>query len=71
MTVLNDQYPGDEEVKLRSFIGWFNGSILILSFIFQTFFNDRIIANYGLKISLLILPVVLTFFSVVDDPVLT
>jgi len=66
LTVLNDQYPGDSEVELRSFIGWFNGSILILSFIFQTFFNDRIIANYGLKVSLLILPVVLVFFSVIS-----
>jgi len=64
LTVLNNQYQ--EENELRSFIAWFNGSILVLSFIFQTFFNDRIIANYGLKVSLLILPVVLSFFTVIS-----
>ncbi len=66
LEVLNKQYPKEEEEKLLSFIGWFYGSILILSFIFQTFFNDRIIANYGLKVSLLILPIVLAFFTVVS-----
>ena len=63
LTVLNSQYSDQPEQLLR-FIVWFNGSILILSFIFQTFFNDRIIAVYGLKTSLLILPVVLSLFVV-------
>ncbi len=63
LTVLNDQYAGKEAELLR-FITWFNGSILIFSFIFQTFFNDAIIANYGLKVALLILPVVLSVFVV-------
>lgn len=63
LTVLNSQYSDQPEQLLR-FIVWFNGSILIFSFIFQTFFNDRIIAGYGLKTSLLILPVVLSLFVV-------
>ncbi len=62
---LSLQYPADEERSLRQFLGWFNGSILMLSFIFQTFFNDRIIAEYGLKVSLMILPLILSVFSVV------
>jgi len=68
LSVLNDQYPKEEEASLRQFLGWFNGSILILSFVFQTFFNDRIIAEYGLRVSLTILPVilgVLTIFVIV------
>jgi len=63
LTVLNAQYSGREQELFR-FIVWLKGSILILSFIFQTFFNDRIIANYGLKISLLILPSVLSLFVI-------
>ncbi len=63
LTVLNGQYSDQPEQLLR-FIVWFNGSILIFSFIFQTFVNDRIIASYGLKTSLLILPVVLSLFVV-------
>ena len=65
LTVLTIQYPdtAQGEVELRQFLGWFNGAILILSFIFQTFFNDRIIADYGLRISLTILPVILGFIT--------
>lgn len=61
LTVLTIQYPDtvQGEIELRQFLGWFNGAILILSFVFQTFFNDRIIADYGLRISLTILPVLL------------
>ena len=66
LTVLNERYSGAEAAnQLATFISWFNGTILILSFIFQTFFNDRIIANYGLKISLLISPIILAGFTIV------
>ena len=63
LTVVNGQY-GDDPQQLLKFIAFFSGTILIFSFLFQTFLNDRIIANYGLKISLLILPVVLSVFVV-------
>jgi len=66
LNVLGNQYQDQTGTELQSFIAWFYGSIFILSFIFQTFFNDRIIANYGLKVSLLILPTVLTFFTIVS-----
>ena len=59
LAALSEQYPVEQEASLREFLGWFSGSILILSFIFQTFFNDRIIAEYGLRVSLTILPVIL------------
>ena len=59
LSVLSIKYPPSEETSLSTFLGWFNGSILILSFVFQTFFNDRIIAQYGLRVSLTILPVIL------------
>jgi HEAT repeat protein len=63
LTVLDGQYSDSPQQLLR-FIAFFSGTILILSFIFQTFWNDKIIANYGLRISLLILPVVLSIFVI-------
>ena len=65
LSVLSDQYPAEKEASLTTFLGWFNGSILILSFIFQTFFNDRIIAQYGLRVSLTILPFILGLLTIV------
>jgi len=67
LTVLTIQYPDTPQGKaeLTQFLGWFNGAILILSFIFQTFFNDRIIADYGLKISLMILPVIIGVITLI------
>ncbi|MEN8249459.1 MAG: hypothetical protein ABFS32_11050, partial [Bacteroidota bacterium] len=64
LAALSKQYPVTQEASLRQFLGWFNGSILILSLIFQTFFNDKIIAEYGLKVALMILPVVLGFLAI-------
>ena len=66
LNVLDQQYPAEEETQLRGFLAWFNGTILILSFVMQTFFNDRIIGGYGLKVSLLILPIILGFFTIVS-----
>ncbi len=61
LTSLTVQYPDTPQGQreLSQFLGMFNGAILILSFVFQTFFNDRIIADYGLKVSLMILPVIM------------
>jgi AAA family ATP:ADP antiporter len=64
LSALSEQYPVEEEASLRQFLGWFSGSILVLSFIFQTFFNDRIIAQYGLRIALTILPVILGVLTI-------
>lgn len=60
--VVAQQYP--EESELRNFLAIFNGSILILGLLLQTFVNDRIIGEYGLKISLIILPVILAVFTI-------
>lgn len=59
--VVAQQYP--EERELRNFLAIFNGAILVLGLVLQTFVNDRIIGEYGLKTSLVILPVVLTIFT--------
>ncbi len=67
LSALTIQYPNTDEGKMQliQFIAWFNGAILILSFIFQTFFNDKIIADYGLKVSLMILPIILGVITLI------
>jgi len=61
MNVTEQQYP--DEKQLASFLGVFEGSIMILSLLIQTFANERLLSMYGLKTSLLILPLILVLFT--------
>ncbi len=61
MNVTEQQYP--DEKQMASFLGVFEGSIMILSLLIQTFVNDKLISMYGLKTSLLVLPVLLILFT--------
>ena len=61
-TVASLQYPSENE--LRNFLATFHLGYLILSFIMQTFVNDKIIGVYGLKVALFILPVIVGFFTI-------
>jgi AAA family ATP:ADP antiporter len=56
------QYPTQRE--LTDFSAFFMAAVYGLSLFMQTFINNRIIGNYGLRISLLILPFVLALFSI-------
>lgn len=60
-TVASLQYPNENE--LRNFLATFHLGYLILSFIMQTFVNDKIIGVYGLKVALFILPIIIGFFT--------
>lgn len=53
---------------IMGFLGIFNGCVLLTSLLLQTMVNERLINMYGVKVSLLILPVVLitTSLSVVS-----
>lgn len=51
------------ETQLVSFLGYFHASIMIFSLIIQMVVNERLIAMYGLKTALLILPVILLAFT--------
>lgn len=61
-TVVSLQYPNENE--LRNFLATFHLGYLLLSFIMQTFVNDKIIGVYGLKVTLFILPVIVGFFTI-------
>lgn len=59
--LVREQYPDERE--LTTFNSFFTGAVYGLSLIMQTFINNRIISNYGLRISLFILPIVVGIFS--------
>lgn len=48
---------------LTDFLSFFNGAIIILSFIIQSFINDFIIGKFGLKIALMTMPFILVVFT--------
>ena len=57
-------YPS--ESQLMSFLGYFHAATMIISLVIQTFVNERLIAMYGLRTTLLVLPVVLGVFTLVS-----
>ncbi len=63
-SVTAQQFP--LEVELRNFLAIFNGAVLITSFLLQTFVNDKIIGDYGLKIALIILPIIVGVFTILS-----
>jgi AAA family ATP:ADP antiporter len=60
--LINIQYPDQQE--LTNFLAFFNGSIYALSLIMQTFVNDKILSNYGIRTSLFILPIIVGIFAI-------
>lgn len=60
--LVKEQYPDERE--LTNFNSFFTGAVYGLSLIMQTFVNNRVIANYGLRVSLFILPMVIGFFAI-------
>ncbi len=62
LKITEQQYP--DEVSLAKFLSYMYLSIMVFTLIMQTFINDRLIASYGLKTALLILPVILALFTI-------
>jgi hypothetical protein len=60
--LVKEQYP--DERDLTNFNSFFIGAVYGISLIMQTFANPRIISNYGLRVSLFILPLVMIVFSI-------
>ena len=62
LKITEQQYP--EEVSLAKFLSYMYMSIMVFTLIMQTFINERLIASYGLKTALIVLPVVLGLFTI-------
>ncbi len=55
------QFP--DPTELANFIGFFISTIMILSFLFKTFLFSRLMQTYGLKVVLLVLPVIILILT--------
>lgn len=53
------------EDALPSFLAYFEATVVIFSFLFQTFAADKVIADYGLRTSVLVNPILIGLFTVV------
>lgn len=56
------RFPGERE--LGTFISYFEATVVIFSFLFQTFITDYIIETYGLKVALIVNPILIGIFTV-------
>ncbi len=61
-SVMFTRYNGDE-VALNKAYSVIDAIIIVVSFLIQSFLNDYIIGRYGLKISLMVMPVLLGLFT--------
>jgi ATP:ADP antiporter, AAA family len=50
---------------LPKFLSYFEATVVIFSFLFQTFAADKVIADYGLRTSVLVNPILIGIFTIV------
>ena len=62
LVVANTKYPNAGE--FASFLAVFMGTLMVFTFAFKTFVFGKLMEMYGLKVNLLILPILLIFFTV-------
>ncbi len=62
LTVTKDQFPQSRD--LTNFLGFFISMVMIFSFLFKTFLYSRLIQMYGLKVVLIILPILLFIITI-------
>ncbi len=65
LSVAAQQYPDTN--SLANFLAYYGGILTIFSLVLQTFVADRVIASYGMKISLLILPLVVGIIALISS----
>lgn len=52
------------EQELSDFLSFFSGTVMIMSFLIQSFVNDIIIGRFGLKVALMTMPAILVLFTI-------
>jgi ATP:ADP antiporter, AAA family len=62
LNVSTVQFPNEDD--LSSFLASFEGTIVVFAFAFTTFATDRIHADYGLRVALIINPILLLIFTI-------
>lgn len=61
LSATDTMYPDEED--LSNFLSFFSGTVIICSFIIQSFLNDYIIGKFGLKVALMTMPFILILFT--------
>jgi ATP:ADP antiporter, AAA family len=61
----SQEFFSREKDQLPKFLSYFEATVVIFSFLFQTFAADRVISDYGLKVSILVNPILIGLFTVV------
>ncbi|MEQ9401945.1 MAG: cyclic nucleotide-binding domain-containing protein [Cyclobacteriaceae bacterium] len=62
LSATETMYPDEDE--LTTFLSFFSGTVIIVSFLIQSFLNDLIIGRFGLKVALMTMPLILALFTV-------
>ncbi|MEQ8626969.1 cyclic nucleotide-binding domain-containing protein [Ekhidna sp.] len=62
LSATETMYP--EEQDLANFLSFFSGTVIVVSFLIQSFINDIIIGKFGLKVALMTMPLILILFTV-------
>lgn len=67
LAVLNEMdAPGyAKQNRVADFLAVFNGSVLLVALLLKYFVSDRLIKKYGTKISLLVMPILMLFSTLV------
>lgn len=63
LLAVKEKYPS--ETDLAKFFGFFTAVVMIFSLLFKTVVYSKLMQTYGLKVSLLILPCLLIFFTAI------
>jgi ATP/ADP translocase len=53
-----------EEQDLNDFLSFFSGTVILMSFLIQSFLNDFLINKFGLRVSLMLMPLILILFTI-------
>lgn len=62
LAVTKENYP--ENVDLAAFLGYFNGTLMVFSILIKTFVFSKLLKTYGLKLALVLSPILLFMFTV-------
>jgi AAA family ATP:ADP antiporter len=65
LNVSSEFFKPRGENALPKFLAYFEATVVIFSFLFQTFAADKVIEDYGLKVSILVNPILIAIFTVV------
>ena len=61
LSATETMYPDEQD--LANYLSFFSGTVIVLSFLIQSFINDIIIGKFGLRIALMTMPLILILFT--------